>query len=87
MTPQGLLLHSHMLSSGLYSEPQESTPHPSIWLRINFYIALLFMSASCEWSSVVFLTKVLYGFMFFTVLATCYAPLFLRCHNWQEYKS
>jgi len=87
MTPQGLLLHSHMLSSGLYPEPQESTPHPSIRLRINFYIVLLFMSASCKWSSVGFLTKILYGFVFSTVLATCCAPLFLHRHNWQDYKS
>jgi hypothetical protein len=25
--------------------------------------------------------------MFSTVLATCYAALFLPHHNWQEYKS
>jgi len=41
MTPQGLSPHSHVLSSGLYPEPQVSTPHPPILFKINLYIVLL----------------------------------------------
>jgi len=86
MTPQVLFPRSHVLSSGLYREPQESTLYPPILFKIHFYIVILFISASREWSSIGFLTKAPYGFLFSTILATCSAALFLH-HNWQEYKS